>query len=170
MCQSKTSELARQDMNKKLRLPAIAIILMIAVWTITPWFVPSHYIVINIQLLKSRMPTYEVRLRNISPWPIILTEAHWYVTHASRYSFWAPSEAPKQDILLLPYQSHDFQFVIYNQCPTGHEYYNGSLKIELTAVIHVIGSTSQIDFTAGSNSTSNVPPTRVMSGLTGGNC
>jgi len=159
-------------MKRKSQIIASAILLIILLWAIIPWLVPAynHDLMMTVQLLNSKDPAYEVRLRNLTPWPVILTEAQWLVTHNARYSFWVTSEAPKQDFWLLPYQSHVFQFTIYNDCPTEREYFNGSLSVELHATIHVIGSTSQIRISTPYNSTLTVPSTRIVSGISGGNC
>lgn len=159
-------------MRRKSRIIAYALLLIILAWIVLPWLVPAynHHLMMTVQLLNTKGPAYEVRLRNMAPWPVTLSEAQWLVTHNARYSFWVPSEAPEQKFWLLPYQSHAFQFTIFNECPTGREYFNGSLRVELRATVHVIGSTSQVRILSLYNGTSTAPSTRVVSGISGGNC
>ncbi len=159
-------------MNRKIQVIASTILLIILAWAVLPWLVPAynHNLTMTVQFLNSKEPAYDVSLRNVTPWPVMLTRAQWLVTHDARYSFWITSEAPKQEFWLLPYQSHAFQFTIYNECPDGREYFNGSLKVELQATIHVIGFTSPIQISTPYNSTFTVPSTRVSSGISGGNC
>ena len=135
-----------------------AVILLFVAWAIFPWIVPSysHNLVMSVQLLPRKVPAYEVRLLDLTPWPVTLTDARWMVTHNGLYNYWVPSEAPGQTLALLPLQSHTFQFIIYNETDTTiTKYYNGSLVVELRATVQVLGTSSQIRIQSWYNSTSS---------------
>jgi hypothetical protein len=143
-------------MNRKRKAVACAVILLFLAWIIFPWVVPSysHNLVMSVQLLPGKVPTYEVQLLDLTPWPATLTDAQWLVTHGGLYNYWVPSEPPKQVLLLLPLQSHAFQFTIYNgTATTVSNYYNGPLVVELRATIQVLGTSSPIRIQSGYNST-----------------
>lgn len=154
-------------MSRRRQTLSFAILLIVIVWAILPWLIPaySQNLTMTVRFLNNKTPSYEVSLKNAAPWPIELTDAQWFVEHNSRYSFWVPSEAPRQELWLLPYQSHTFQFAIYNECHKGPQYYNGPLTVQLRATIHVIGATSQISFPGAYNSTFPVVPSSKSTAL-----
>lgn len=138
------------------RKNAYAVILLFVAWVALPWVAPnySHNFVMSVQLLPSQIPTYEVQLLNAAPWPVTLTDASWLVTQNGLYNYWAPSEAPKQELSLLPLQSHTFQFTIYNATDsTPTQYYNGSVIVQLRATAQVLGTSSSIRIQSTYNST-----------------
>lgn len=133
-------------MNRKRKVIAYAVMLLFVLWAIFPWIVPAynHNLVLSVKLLTGDVPTYEVRLQNLAPWPTTLTDAHWMVRHNRIYEYWVPSEPPRQVLVLLPLQSHAFKFVIYNEATDTmrREYYHGALALELSATIHILGASS----------------------------
>ena len=134
-------------MNSERKFIAYVIILVLVLWAIFPWIAPAynHNFVLSVQLLTAKVPTYEVYLQNLAPWPTTLTDAQWLVAHRGFFEYWVPLEAPKQVLVLLPFQSYAFQFVIYNEHDAnGREYYNGALVLELRATINVLGVSSPI--------------------------
>lgn len=93
-------------------------------------------------------------MENAAPWPVTLVDAQWRVTHYGLYNYWVPSEAPIQNLTLLPFQSHSFQFTIYRASATSvSEYFNGTLTVFLNATITVFGVTQPFHFTAYYNAT-----------------
>jgi len=125
---------------------ALVLVLLLVVYTIFPWIAPgySHYLVLSIRFSAGTAPTYDVILQNMAIWPVTLTDAQWRVTHFGLYNYWVPSEAPIQNLTLLPYQSHSFQFTIYSgTATTVDRYFNGTLTVDLNATINVLGAPSQ---------------------------
>jgi hypothetical protein len=140
----------------KRRKTAYAVILLFVAWVAFPWIGPnySHNLVMSVQLLPSQVPTYEVQLLNAAPWPVTLTDATWLVTQNGLYNYWGPSEPPKQELFLLPLQSHTFQFTVYNATDsTPTQYYDGPLIVQLRATAQVLGASSPIRIQSTYNST-----------------
>ena len=145
-------------MSRNRKAFGYLILLIFIAWATFPWIAPSysHNLVLSIQLLPGKIPTYEVRLLDLTPWPATLTDATWMVTHHGLYNYWAPSEPPKQTLVLLPLQSHVFHFTIYNgTATTVSNYYNGSLIVELRATIQILGNSSPIHLQSSYNSSSS---------------
>jgi len=141
---------------RKGRKITYTVILLLVAWVTFPRVAPSysHNLVMSVQLLPSQIPTYEVQLLNAAPWPVTLTDATWLVTQNGLYNYWAPSEPPKQELSLLPLQSHMFQFTIYNATDsTPTQYYNGTLIVQLRATAQVLGASSPILIQSAYNST-----------------
>jgi hypothetical protein len=130
--------------------------LIIILWAILPWLMPaySHNLVLTVRFIKSDNPTYEINLRNPTPWPVKLLEAQWFVEHHGRYRIWVTSEPPRRELWLLPFQSHSFQFTIYNEYDNGRQYYSGPLTVDLRATLNVIGAVSQVSLITSYNVTS----------------
>jgi len=136
---------------------ACALVLFLVAYTIFPWIAPgyNHNLVLSIRLSAGSAPTYDILLQNLAIWPVTLTDAQWRVTHFGLYNYWVPSEAPIQNLTLLPYQSHSFQFKIYEgTATTVGEYFNGTLTVDLNATIIVLGAFSQVHVIAVYNATS----------------
>ena len=143
---------------KRKREFAYAVLLLLIAYAIFPWIAPAynHNLVLSVRLSTGSVPTYDVLLQSQALWPVTLTNAQWLVTHFGIYNSWTPSEAPIQNLTLLPYQSHSFQFTIYNETTaTTGEYFNGTLNVELRATIDVLGAVSQIHVIATYNATSS---------------
>jgi hypothetical protein len=137
---------------------AIVLILILVLYAVFPWIAPTynHNLVLSVRLSTGPVPTYDVVLQSLALWPVTLTGATWWVTNFGIYKYWAPSEAPIQNLTLLPYQSHSFQFTIYNQTTTEPiEYFNGTLTVDLTATIHVLGAASHVHVTGIYNATTS---------------
>jgi len=135
-----------------------AVLLLLIAYAIFPWIAPAynHNLVLSVRLSTGSVPTYDVLLQSRALWPVTLTNAKWLVTHFGIYNSWTPSEAPIQNLTLLPYQSHSFQFTIYNATTaTAGEYFNGTLNVELRATINVLGAVSQVHVIATYNATSS---------------
>lgn len=151
--------LGMKEMNsligrKRNRGIMCAVLLLLVVYVIFPWVAPTynHHVVLSVRLSAGSVPIYDVLLQNQAPWPVTLTDAQWLVTHFGIYNSWAPSEAPIQNLTLLPYQSHSFQFTISNESTgTSSQYFNGTLSVELRSTIVVLGSVSQVRITATSS-------------------
>ena len=144
-------------MNGKQRGILYVAILLLVAYTVLPWIAPAynHNLVLSVKRATGTVPTYDVLLQNIAPWPVTLTDAQWRVTHFGLYNYWVPSEAPIQNLTLLPYQSHSFQFKIYEgTATTVGEYFNGTLTVDLNATIIVLGAFSQVHVIAVYNATS----------------
>jgi hypothetical protein len=159
-------------MRQKRQIIAYSVLLIVMVWAVLPWLIPaySHNLVMTVGFLNGRNPTYEINLRNLTPWPVRLMGAQWFVIHSERYSYWNPSEAPRQEFWLLPFQSHSFQFTIYNECYNGRQYYNGSVTVQLRADINAIGATSQVVSQTFYNSTSPFASSRATDPIHELNC
>jgi len=143
-------------MKGKVEAVVLALVLLLA-YTIFPWIAPgyNHNLVLSIRLSAGSVPTYDVLLQNLAIWPVTLTDAQWRVTHFGLYNYWVPSEAPVQNLTLLPYQSHSFQFKIYQGTATSAgEYFNGTLTVDLNATIDVLGAFSQVHVISAYNATS----------------
>jgi hypothetical protein len=126
---------------------AYAILVVLVVYAVFPWIAPAynHHLGLSVGLSAGSVPTYDVLLQNQAPWPLTLTNAQWLVTHSGIYNSWTTSEAPIQNLTLLPYQTHSFQFTISNETTaTASQYFNGTLNVELRATIDVLGAASQV--------------------------
>jgi hypothetical protein len=137
---------------------AIALFLILIMYAIPPLIAPAydHNLLLTVRFSTGSVPTYGVLLQNLAIWPVTLTDAKWWVTHFGIYNSWAPSEAPIQNLTLLPYQSHSFQFTIYNATTmVPVEYFNGTLTVDLTATIDVFGAESQIHIVGVYNATTS---------------
>ena len=150
-------EFGLAGMKEKREVVSCTVVLFLIVYTVFPWIAPAynHNLVLSVRLsASSRNPTYDVLLQNLAIWPVTLTDAQWLVAHFGQYNYWVPSEAPVQNLTLLPYQSHSFQFTIYNgTATTVREYFNGTLTVDLYATISVFGEVSQAHITATCNVT-----------------
>jgi len=143
-------------MNGKQRGILYVAILLLVAYTVLPWIAPAynHNLVLSVKRATGTVPTYDVLLQNIAPWPVTLTDAQWRVTHFGLYNYWVPSEAPIQNLTLLPSQVHSFQFTIYRgTATTVGEYFNGTLIVDLSATINVFGAFSQVHIIATYNAT-----------------
>ena len=143
-------------MISRPRIFACFVILFLIIYVVLPWVVPvyNHNLVLSITRSAGNVPTYDVLLENAAPWPVTLVDAQWRVTHYGLYNYWVPSEAPIQNLTLLPFQSHSFQFTIYRGSATSvSEYFNGTLTVFLNATITVFGATQPFHFTAYYNAT-----------------
>ena len=155
--------LGRRDMKsligkKGKRRITYPVLLLLVAYIIFPWIAPAynHNLVLSVRLSAGSVPTYDVLLQNRAPWPVTLTNAQWVVTHFGIYNSWIPSEAPIQNLTLLPYQSHSFQFTISNATTaTAGEYFNGTLNVELRSTTDVLGAVSQVNVIATYNATSS---------------
>ncbi len=140
----------------KRRIIAYAVVLFLVGYAILPWIVPAynHNLVLSVTRSAGSVPTYDVLLQNLAPWPVTLVDAQWLVTHYGLYNYWVPSEAPIQHLTLLPFQHHSFQFTIYNGTATTiDECFNGTLSLDLHATISVFGATQSFHVTAYYNAT-----------------
>lgn len=145
-------------MRWKRGAAACAVILAFILYAFFPWIAPAynHNLMLSVRLSAGPVPTYDVLLQNLALWPVTLTDAQWRVAHFGLYYYWVPSEAPIQNLTLLPYQSHSFQFTIYNGTTTTvDEYFNGTLTVDLNATINVFGAVSQFHVIALYNATSS---------------
>ena len=143
-------------MKGKWRAVAYALALLLTAYAVFPWIAPpyNHNLVLSIKFSTGTAPTYDLLLQNLAPWPVTLTDAQWRVTHFGLYNYWVPSEAPIQNLTLLPCQSHSFQFTIYRgTATTVGEYFNGTLVVDLNATVNVIGAFSQVHVIAVYNTT-----------------
>ena len=134
-------------MKGKRRAIAYTIVLFLIAYAVFPWVAPAynHNLALSIRFSTGSAPTYDVLLQNLALWPVTLTDAQWRVTHFGLYNYWVPSEAPIQNLTLLPYQSHSFHFTIYRgTATTVGEYFNGTLTVDLSATISVFGAVSQV--------------------------
>ena len=144
-------------MKGKRRAVGYAIALLLVAYVVFPWIAPaySHNLVLSIKFSNGTHPTYEVLLQNMAPWPVTMMDAQWRVTHFGLYNYWVPSEAPRQNLTLLPFQSHSFQFTIYRgTATTVDEYFNGTLIVDLNSTVNVLGVSSQVHVVALYNVTS----------------
>jgi len=145
-------------MKMKAKAVAYLIVLLLVAYVVFPWVAPAynHKLALTIRFSAGSVPTYNVLLQNLALWPVSLTDAKWMVTHFGLYNYWVPSEAPVQNLTLLPYQSHSFQFTIYRGTATAiGEYFNGTLTVDLSATISVFGAVSQVHVQAFYNDTSS---------------
>jgi len=138
-------------MKGKWSAVAYAIPLLLIAYAVFPWIAPAynHNLVLSIKFSTGSPPTYNVLLQNLAPWPVTMTGAEWLVTQNGIYNYWVPSEPPIQNLTLLPFQSHSFQFAIYNGTATAvDEYFNGTLTVDLKSTISVFGASSQVHIIA----------------------
>jgi len=144
-------------MDRKGKAVVIILVLFLVAYTIFPWIGPgyTHNLVLTVRFSAGIVPTYDVLLQNMAIWPVTLTDAQWRVTHSGLFNYWVPSEAPIQNLTLLPYQSHSFQFKIYQgTATTVDQYFNGTLTVNLNATISVLGAPSQVHVVSAYNATS----------------
>ena len=145
-------------MKARGKFVAWALVLFLIGYTIFPWIVPGYTrnLVLSVRFSAGPVPTYDVLLQNLAIWPVTLTDAQWRVTHFGLYNYWVPSEAPIQNLTLLPYQSHSFQFTIYIGTATSvDQYFNGTLTVDLNATTNVLGAFSQVHVISVYNATSS---------------
>lgn len=146
----------RTKMNSKRAIGYVLLFIFLA-YAVAPWVVPStsRNPTLTVQLLPSKVPTYEVSLTNPTPWPMALNRAVWLVTNQGIYMYWDTSESPAQSLALLPLQTHTFQFTIFNATSTeAKNYYSGPVLVELHATAQMLWTPSTLRIQSWSNSTS----------------
>lgn len=125
-------------------------------YAVTPWVVPSNTRnpALSVQLLPGKVPAYEVRLTNLSPWPMALNGAFWRVTNEGIYMFWEPSQPPAQNLALLPLSTYTFQFTIFNGTSIeAKNYYSGPVLVEFSATAQMLWTPFALRLQSWSNST-----------------
>jgi len=143
--------------NRKKTIGYLLLFIFLA-YAVVPWVVPSstRNPTLTVHLLPGKVPTYEVRLTNPTPWPIAINGAVWLVTSPGIYMYWETSEPPPQNLALLPLQMHTFQFTIFNATSTAAKnYYSGPVLVQFSATAQMLWTPSTLRIQSWSNSTSS---------------
>jgi hypothetical protein len=149
--------MSKRTKTSKKRVVGYLLLFVFLAYALSPWVAPSvtRNPTLTVQMLPGKVPTYEVRLTNPTPWPMALNSAVWLVTNQGIYMAWDTSEAPPQSLTLLPLQTHAFQFTIFNATDTEAKiYYSGPVLVELHASANMLWTPSSLRIQSWSNSTS----------------